>query len=302
MKDQEITKYPNFFIIGFQKSATSTLHTLLKATNQISLPINKETHFFSDEIIFNRGIDWYTKQFFFNGKHKIVGEVDPSYIYIDKVASNIKQYIENPKFILILRKPIDRAYSHYKMSCTRGYEKNTFVDALNLEEKRLSSGDDFKIKNFSYKDRGNYAFQISRFKGVFSDSEFLYLDFDNLSDENNRNKLILSLLAFIDIDIDENFNFNIHENKASKIRFRFIQKLLYTNYSFRRFVSKIIKSDILKSKIKNLIVNLNSKSFQDSIDNTLDYNALPKNIIDWNNKEVIKLENILGKDLKKWII
>ena len=58
----------------------------------------------------------------------------------------------------------------------------------------------------------------------------------------------------------------------------------------------------MKNKIKNLIVNLNTRSFQNSIDNKLNYNTLPEDIIDWNNKEVIKLEKILGKDLKKWII
>ena len=179
-----MSNLPNFFIIGFQKCATSSLHHILKSSKQVSLPIYKETHFFSDDIIFKKGINWYRKQFDINKNYKISGEVDPSYIYIDKAAIRIKKFINNPKFILILRKPIDRAYSHYKMSCRRGYEKKTFEEAMMIETERLSSKNKFKINNFSYKDRGNYSKQIKKIKEIFNDSSFLYLDFDFLTDIN----------------------------------------------------------------------------------------------------------------------
>ena len=44
---------PDFFVVGFQKSATSTLHNIFKESNLISLPLYKETHFFSQKEIFD---------------------------------------------------------------------------------------------------------------------------------------------------------------------------------------------------------------------------------------------------------
>ena len=293
---------PSFFIIGFQKSATSTLHQILKSSNQISLPINKETHFFSDKNIMRRGYDWYEKQFYVHSKHKLMGEVDPSYIYFPNSSKNIKKMINNPNFILILRKPIDRAYSHYKMSFNRGHDKETFYKALSLEKMRLSNNNIFNIKNFSYMDRGNYFLQINRFKKVFSKSKFLYLDFDNFLDNNSRNKMILSIYEFLDINVDESLiNLDFHYNKKKKVKYKFIQNILYKDNIFKKYFSIFFKNEILKNRIKNSILTFNT--YDDVRDfNDLDYKKLSDEVINWNNSEVMKLEGFLEKDLKKWII
>ena len=89
-------KLPDFFVVGAQKSGTTTIHDLLKQNNQISLPEYKETHFFSRD--FSKGINWYLKQFIEN-EYKIRGEVDPSYMFFPNVYKNIKASITNPKFI-----------------------------------------------------------------------------------------------------------------------------------------------------------------------------------------------------------
>ena len=298
-----MSNLPDFFIIGFQKCATSSLHHILKSSKQVSLPIYKETHFFSDDIIFKKGINWYRKQFDINKNYKISGEVDPSYIYIDKAAIRIKKFINNPKFILILRKPIDRAYSHYKMSCRRGYEKKTFEEAMMIETERLSSKNKFKINNFSYKDRGNYSKQIKKIKEIFNDSSFLYLDFDFLTDINRKNALIQDIFNFIGLDFDNKLlNLNIHENKDGKIKYQFIQNILYGNNMLRKCLSTIISNDIIKNKIKNFIIQFNMDSDSKVYDDKLNYIHLPNEIKEWNNSEVSKIEKILNKDLSKWKI
>ena len=293
---------PTFFVLGFQKAATSTLHQILKSSNQISLPINKETHFFSDENIMSRGYDWYEKQFHTDRKYKLKGEVDPSYIYFPNSIKNIKKIINNLKFILILRKPIDRAYSHYKMSFNRGYDKETFNKALSLEKKRLSDNNIFNIKNFSYMDRGNYFSQISKFEKVFSESKFLYLDFDDLLHIDSRKKMILSIYKFLEIHVDESLiSLDFHFNKKKKIKYKFIQNILYKDNIVKKYFSNFFKNEILKNRLKNFILSLNT--YDDvSTFNNLDYTKLSDEVINWNNKEVMKLECVLEKDLKKWII
>ena len=117
----------DFFVLGVQKSGTTTLHNWLIQNPQICLPKIKETHYFSSN--HSKGIKWYLSQFN-DDNRKIKGEVDPSYIYCKDSAMNIKRYIDKPKFIIIFRKPIDRAYSHYLMSKYRGYESDTFINAI----------------------------------------------------------------------------------------------------------------------------------------------------------------------------
>ena len=73
------------YIIGAQKSGTTTLHDLLSNHNQISLPKIKETHFFSHDEVFSKGFNWYLNQF--NLDNKIICEVDPSYLFFEKSAN-----------------------------------------------------------------------------------------------------------------------------------------------------------------------------------------------------------------------
>ena len=302
MNNYKFKILPSFFVIGFQKSATSTLHQILKESNRISLPIIKETHFFSDDKIFSRGYNWYESQFNINHNHLISGEVDPSYIYFPEAYNNIKKYIDSPKFIIIIRKPIDRAFSHYQMSFKRGYEKESFKNALKEEKNRLSSKDIFCLKNFSYMSRSDYTKQISKVKDKFKKSEFLFLDFDDFQNEINRKSMIRKIFNFINIELDDKLlDMNFHKNKSFNVRFKFIQRLLYKDFLIKRIVSKIVKSDIVKNKFKNFILNLNTSN-ADYDNDILNYKELSNDIIKWNNKEVVKLENLLDKKLNKWLI
>ena len=56
------------FIIGAQKSGTTALHNLLYSHPEVSLPNIKETHFFSMNENYLKGIDWYKTQFDCNEK------------------------------------------------------------------------------------------------------------------------------------------------------------------------------------------------------------------------------------------
>ena len=298
----KISFKPDFFVVGFQKSATSTIHDILKKSNLISLPLVKETHFFSQKEIFDKSLSWYKNQFSFNENHKLIGEVDPSYAYFPTSVINIKKISDNPKFIFILRKPIDRAFSHYKMSVLRGYEKKEFNEAIILENDRLKKNSNFNKLNFSYLDRGNYVNQITRFQENFKESEFIFLDFDHFYDFDKRRKMILALFDFLKLKIDDSLlNINFHSNKSKKVRFKFVQKLLFGDNFLRNFLSNFIKSKNFKFMIKKVIQKYNlTDDFNKN--KSLDYSNISKEIIDWNNKEVLKLEKLLKLNLKKWII
>ena len=152
---------PSFFIIGTQKGGTSTLHGWLKQHSEICLPNLKETHYYSFDEYYKKGIGWYHKWFRPTDETKLFGEVDPSYMYFPQSVERIKKHHANPKFIFILRRPIERAYSHFQMSCQRGHENESFFEALEEEDKRLDNDQKiYSLLNHSYLTRGNYCKQI----------------------------------------------------------------------------------------------------------------------------------------------
>ena len=289
-------KLPDFFMLGVQKAATSTFHKILNQDSDFSLPYKKETHFFSEN--FNKNLNWYLNQY--NSRtYKIRGEIDPSYIYYKKTPQNIKKHITDPKFIIIFRKPIDRAYSHYLMSKSRGYENETFNKALDLENKRLENGSKFSFSHHSYLSRGLYHEQVEKYKNVFPDSKFLYLKYEDFLIINNREKILRKIYRFLNVKFKDNLNISFHENKSASMRFKFIRDLTHSDNILRTLLKNLIPSEYLRFIIISKINTLNKKNI---VQRKLSYSTLNQKYIDWNNEQSYSLSKLCDLNIKNWII
>jgi hypothetical protein len=105
---------PDFLGIGAQKAGTSWLWENLRRHPGAFLPEVKEVQFFSQN--FDRGPDWYSTVFE-PGRGKIKGDVTPAYgvLPAERIAA-VKDLLPEAKLILLLRNPIDRAWSHAVMN------------------------------------------------------------------------------------------------------------------------------------------------------------------------------------------
>src|SRR5438552_2073936 len=124
---------PNLFIIGASKSATTSLHQYLCTHPEIMMSEPKEPHFFVEEVHWSRGWDWYTSLFANGKKAKVLGEASGYYTWhpiFKGVPKRIAAHIPNPKFIYILREPIQRAVSHYWYYVHLLRERRPMLEAL----------------------------------------------------------------------------------------------------------------------------------------------------------------------------
>jgi hypothetical protein len=96
----------------------------LDAHPEVAVPTRlKEVHFF--DVQYERGVTWY-ESFFPRGadasKYKAAGEITPHYLYDDRCPARIAEMSSVRGLILMLRNPVDRAFSHYVWRVrTRGY-------------------------------------------------------------------------------------------------------------------------------------------------------------------------------------
>lgn len=115
---------PDFIIIGSQKSGTTSLHYYLNHHPYLVGSKPKEIHYFDKWINYGYDLNWYQNHFkTIPSKKVLFFESSPNYIYHKEVARLIKKYYPTIKLILILRNPIDRAYSAWNMY-REMYEKN----------------------------------------------------------------------------------------------------------------------------------------------------------------------------------
>lgn len=113
----------DIFIVGTQKCGTSALHSFLIKHKSIRAGKQKEIDFFNYPCNYNKGLDFYHSNFSLNFKEKCIQKpklIDASPSYLTDMnpqitAQNIFNYNNKAQIIVLVRNPIDRAFSAYNM-------------------------------------------------------------------------------------------------------------------------------------------------------------------------------------------
>src|SRR5436853_1864895 len=152
----------DFLVAGAQKSGTTALNYYLKRHRRIALPVKKELHFFDNDELFaggNVSYDPLHEMFRPARAGSIVGENTPIYLYWRPALPRIRDYNPAMKFIVILRNPIERAFSQWNMQRTRGIEPGDFMEAVREGARRIAESAPKSLGQFSHVDRRRYAEQ-----------------------------------------------------------------------------------------------------------------------------------------------
>lgn len=206
---------PDFVIIGGQRCGTTSLYYYLLRHPCIAPSCTKEIHFF--DYHFAQGLDWYRAQFpmmmqkylarQIRKRALITGEASPSYIFHPHAPTRMAQLLPYAKIIVLLRNPVDRAYSHYWLETLTGNETLSFENALAQEQSRLE-GEHARIladehyyghahRHYSYLTRGIYADQLQHWMRYYPKEQFLILRSEDLY--SNAQTVIKQTLAFLDV-------------------------------------------------------------------------------------------------------
>ncbi len=257
---------PNLFIPGAAKSGTTTLHELLNLHPEISMSKVKEPVFWNNKN-FEKYIeqDWLNYKKLFVEKSKICGESTTSYMYYNSFIENInKNYKKSPKFIFILRNPIDRYNSHFWWMKGLGLEKNKIKNVLNLESRINFEEYDYYPKN--YFQFGLYSKWIQRFIDNFGLENIKVITLEKLI--SNRLDTINSCFDFLGLKKLESIPEKT-SNKTTRIKYSFlyhfirkssIGKMNYTKIGKIFLSNKSI--DRIKNKLKDIITNWKTEEFE----------------------------------------
>lgn len=290
------TILPSFFVVGAQKAGTSSLHQRLCEYPAIRLPLIKETHFFSSDDQFARGIDWYLRQFPEIAPDSIVGEVAPDYLFSPSAPGRIKSLISRPRLIFIFREPLQRAYSHYLMSVRNGYENLPFAQALRMEPERMNTGRGSKF--MSYFSRSLYVEQLHRYLNLFPREDMLFLKFEDLVDQGATGlETFLKIAEFIGLRVEPGRGRQlVKANPASQPRSLLLRNLLYGTSPVKKVIRLLVPSRDLRAVIAHRLDLLNLKPVAKSA-----MGAIPEEICARARKEIEGLQELTGMMLDDWL-
>ena len=192
------------FIIGAQRSGTTYLYEKLAAHPQVCManPVRPEPKHFLDKDLYSKGKEYYETRYFKRRleSHKYIGEKSTSYIEHKSVAERIRSFYPKARILVILRDPVERAYSNFRFSVENDIEFLPFGDALAAESKRLLAAKyDTSVNPYAYQQRGHYVNYLNNYTQVFDRSQIHVLIHEEFISDS---KAIANLYAWLGIDPD----------------------------------------------------------------------------------------------------
>ncbi|MCS3663496.1 hypothetical protein GGP65_001103 [Salinibacter ruber] len=212
-------KIPNFLVGGAAKSGTSWIHQCLLEHPDVFVPERKEIRFFS--VNYERGEEWYTKFFQNRNEQRVAEEVSPSYLSFKNVPQRIYDWNPDVKIIFVLRDPVRRAFSHYKMLLRSGNVNGSLIDNIN-ENCRF-------IKDSLYKRN------LSRYISQFGRNQVNIFLFEDL--KSNNHQFIKNV--FECLEVNKSYVPKIINNRHNKTRNIPKRKWLF---KFGLFVANKVKA------------------------------------------------------------
>ena len=218
---------PNFLIVGAAKSGTTSLFQYLRGHPDVFMPDIKEASYFAGGGIPTEAD--YLSLFRHAGTKRAVGEASGAYLYLPETAAAIQALLgPAARIVIILRNPIDMAYSLWGHMRREGNEPLTFSEALKAEKSRMADPAFHRQAkswsyNFAYLERALYARQVARYLETFDPSRVHVLIFEEFFADAQAG--FAELCRFLDIASDYQPVFQPY-NQSSVIRSQFLHHVL----------------------------------------------------------------------------
>jgi hypothetical protein len=188
---------PGFLIVGGQRCGTTSMTRALSEHPAVfGAAMHLEVHYFDGA--YDRGLAWYRSHFPLRasarlatraaGASPVAFESSPYYMFHPLAAERISRDLPGVKLLVLLRDPVERAYSGHAHETSLGFETETFERALDLEPARLE-GEVERIladpayisrghQHHAYRARGEYAWQLERLERIFGRERIHVVDSD----------------------------------------------------------------------------------------------------------------------------
>ena len=281
----------DFFIVGAPKAGTTSLYKYLNQHQDVVMSSVKEPNYFSNEELESQDLYYASKNitdekdyhslFQANGEKKKLGEASVSYLFYPKVSKRIFTYNKDARIIIILRNPVDRAYSHYKMDFRLGFVKRDFEDLV------LNNNKEGSLFYQQYIDLGLYHLQVKSYIDEFGSTNVCVMFYEDL--KKDRATFVNNIFSFLNLKSDSNINFNLKYNK-SKLPSNNFMRYLYSISLVRKTASFLFNERLINFINKNFFRESNQE-IESKVRHKLNQVFL---------NDIFMLEKLLNKDLSSW--
>lgn len=292
----ESRSYPliDVLIIGAMKAGTSSLQYYLGQHPEICTHEQLEMTFFVTDSEYDTGYDRAFGRYFpceASANSTILAK-SAGLMYIPTALQRVRRHNSDIHLIVVLRNPVDRAYSAYWYARRRGWEDiKSFEEAIAAGPGRFRN-DSLRQRSCSYLDRSMYVKHLSVVFEYFDTDQICVLLLEDLKE--NTHRVCQDLYEWI--DVDNTFIPNTdRRNTAATARSEELARLM-SSASGIKWVFRRLLPDHVVDQMKMFLRRLNEQDFSAPAMPPDTRNRLMEYFAPYNEE----LEEMLGRNLDHW--
>lgn len=299
---------PNFLVVGAMRAGTTTLYQALRSHPSVHMAAVKETNFF----VFDRGMldlplneegarifesnsvispTEYVSLFKNAKQAKAIGEVSPSYLYSRGAAARIQMWLPHSRIIILLRDPVERAYSAYLRRAGVATDPDSFLRVAEAEHREFEEGN--RLTYYPLIAGSNYSQLLAPYVQRFPHSQMwieIFEDFWMKPEES-----LHELQEFL--GLERHLNGLPHLNRSGVPRYQVVDTALRKGTSMKGFVKSRFPPGAVRA-----LVNFKQKIEDWSLK---DPERLPAPIRSrllerYFEKNIRETERLIGRNLDSW--
>lgn len=204
--------WPDVFVVGAAKCGTTSMHAYLGQHPDVFVAGRKELHYYTRDLLrknlagpgdeytlrtIARSEADYCASFDGAADHQRIADVSPSYLYWYEVARQIEQDQPDARIIILLRDPVEKAYSQWLHQVRAQLETLSFEDAIAAEAERAASG---WSDVWYYVQSSRYHEQVGHYLKVFGSERVLVVVTEELAAEPHS--VMRQVFEFLDVSPD----------------------------------------------------------------------------------------------------
>ena len=257
------SEWPNLFLIGAPRCGTTTLHAALGRHPQVFMSPVKEPFFFvplrREEVGRRRIYDerGYLSLFAGAQDEPVRGESSATYLWTDSVPARIRAVRPDAKIVVILREPVERAYSHYLLARRELLETRPFLQAIEEDLRGAEPPQGVAAlrallpgASSIYVDPSRYCESLTRWLDTFGDSVLVLFYEEAFRDPRGALRRIFELVGVAPeladrIELPELNPYARHRNRLARALFgsRVLRRLAPGLYGWQPFQRLLLVRD-----------------------------------------------------------
>lgn len=286
---------PDFFLLGATKCGTTSLYFYLRQHPELYLPKQKEPHVLNDPPeAYKRALEEYRELYAPSGS-RLVADGTPSYFRdADRVIPRIKRLYgsDSPKFILIFRDPVERAFSHYLHKRQAGVVPDSFAEALEYE-KRHSEKSREEWKSF-FQD-GIYVDTLQTWHEHFPEHRFHVLLLEDL--KQDAEGAVKNTFRFLGVDPSVEVDVQPRYNERRDIRSKWVRNFMRQPSDLLHSIATTFLPKAVRLQIRRKLHKWNQTDFEKE---PVLSEKVAEQLRERYRESTYRLEEVIERDLSMW--